>query len=121
MNLHGKRYNDVRGKQFVTKKNRIEIVRKLVHAVFTQMQGTKGIKKHREKVVAAMFKELKQLDQGAMEEKPEVQGIDPSTLSEQEKREALEAVNLIKEKSNGTLKGRTCANGLRQQRFLNKK
>ena len=47
-----------------------------------------------------MFKELKQLDQGAMERKSVVQGIDLSTLSKQEKREALEAVNLIKEKSN---------------------
>ena len=75
-------------------------------------------KKHGEKAIAALFKELKQLNQGAMEEKPVVQGIDPSTLSEQEKREALEAVDLIKEKSNRTLKGRTCANGSRQRRFL---
>ena len=118
MNLHGKSYDEVRGKQFLVKNKKIEIVRKLVHVVFTQMQASKGIKKYGQRAVAALFKELKQLDQGPMEGKPVVQGIDPSTLSELEKREALEAVNLIKEKSDRTLKGRTCGDGSKQRRFL---
>ena len=68
--------------------------------------------------MAALFKELNQLDQGPMKGNPVVQGIDPSTLGQLEKREALEAVNLIKEKSDGTLKGRTCGNVSKQRRFL---
>ena len=53
-----------------------------------------------------------------MEGKPVVQGIDPSTLSEQEKREALEAVNLIKEKRDGNLKGRLCINDAKQRKYI---
>ena len=44
LNLHGKSYNKVRRKQFVMKGDRIEIIQKLVQAIFTQMQATKGIK-----------------------------------------------------------------------------
>ena len=43
---------------------------------------------------------------------------DPTKLTSQEKREALEAINLIKEKRCGKLKARTCANGARQRRFI---
>ena len=43
--------------------------------------------------------------------------IEYDTLSEQDKKEALEAVNLIKEKRDGSLKGRSCANGAKQRNF----
>ena len=36
--------------------------------------------------------------------------LDASTLTTSQKREALRAVNLIKEKRSGKLRGRTCAN-----------
>jgi len=41
--------------------------------------------------------------------------LDASTLTASQKREALRAVNLIKEKRSGKLKGRTCANGWSQR------
>ena len=43
---------------------------------------------------------------------------DASVLTNEEKKRALEAVNLIKEKRTGKIKGRTCANGSKQKRYL---
>ena len=50
--------------------------------------------------------------------KPVFGCIDPSEISNEEKRRALEAVNLIKKKRCGKIKGRTCADGSKQKRFL---
>ena len=61
--------------------------------------------------IAAMVKELKQLNNGAMKGKHVVVPIDPSQLTIFEKRATLDEVNLIKKKRNGDIKGRTCANG----------
>ena len=47
-----------------------------------------------EKIVAAMVKELKLLDTGAMKDKPVVVPIDPFKLTEFEKRAALDIVNM---------------------------
>ena len=57
-----------------------------------------GIRKHGEKSIAVMFKELNQLDKGTKEGNPVVIPQNPHLLTAKEKREALEAVNLIKEK-----------------------
>ena len=65
-----------------------------------------------------MFKELKQLDEGAMKGKLDVAPIDTSLLTNEDKRKALDAVNLTKEKRDGKIKGRTCANGAKQRRFV---
>ena len=70
----------------------------IVGIIFNQMSGTQGIKKHGEKAVAAVFKELKQLDVGAIDRKPVIAPIDVKTLTRAEKEQALEAINLIKEK-----------------------
>ena len=79
--------------------------------IFTQMSASQGIKKHGEKAIAAVFKELQQLDTGVLPGKPVVAPQDPLELTAKDLEEALEAVNLIKEKRNGDLKGCTCANG----------
>ena len=39
-------------------------------------------------------------------------------LTDKEKEEALEAVNLIKVKRDGTIKGRSCANGKKQWDYV---
>ena len=80
----------------------------------------KGLKKYGEHGLAAIIKEFTQLDQGAIPEhnKPVVIPIDPSTLSYDDKKKALDAVNLISEKCDGTIKGRTCANGSKQRMYL---
>ncbi len=86
--------------------------------MFTQMNANKGIKMFGERAIAAMIKEFKQLDAGPMDRKPVVCPMDPKSLSLEQKLKALDAVNLIQEKRDGRVKGRTCANGSKQHKFL---
>ena len=67
-----------------------------IGVMFTQMAAKEGIKQFGEKAIAAMVKELKQLNNGAMKGKPVVVPIDPSKLTKFEKSAALDAVKLIK-------------------------
>lgn len=83
------------------------------------MNAKRGIREFGELAVAAMFKEFKQLDSGVVPGKPVIAPVDVDKLSPTIRRTALEAVNLIKEKRDGKIKGRTCANGSRQRRYLN--
>ena len=80
--------------------------------VMTQMTATAGIKKHGQKAVDALLKEFCQLDDKAV-----FAAVDAGKLSTQQKLAALRAINLIKEKRDGALKGRSCADG-RAQRAL---
>ena len=80
--------------------------------VLTQMSARAGIKKHGAAAEAALLKEFRQL-----EEKGVFEALDPATLTDAQKAAALRAVNLIKEKRTGELKGRSCADG-RPQRAL---
>ena len=68
---------------------------KAIGVMFTQISEKEGIKQFDEKAIAAMVKELKQLNNGAMKGKAVVVPIDPSKLTKFEKRAALDAVNLI--------------------------
>ena len=58
-----------------------------------------------------MVKEFTQLSNGEIPEKTVIGPVEASTLTRQEKREAMSAVNLIKEKWNVVIKGITCADG----------
>ena len=82
------------------------------------MPASKSFKVFGQKAVSAIVKEFKQLNDGAFPGKPVVGEVNPDTLSEKQKNQALSAVNLVKEKRNGTIKGRTCANGSKQHRYL---
>ena len=82
------------------------------------MSAHKGIKLFEERAIAAMMKELKQLNDGDIPGNPVIEPIPFEELSNQDKREALEAVNIIAEKCTGKIKGRMCANGSRQQKYL---
>ena len=62
------------------------------------MSAHKGIKKHDQTATVALFKQLKHLDSGAMEGDPVVVPRDPDLFYQDEKKRALEAANLIKEK-----------------------
>ena len=96
-----------------------DLMNKAVGIILTQqMSAKKGIKKFGEKAVAAMIKEFSQLDQGAFPGKPVIDTIDADSLSREQKAKALEAVNLIAEKRCGRIKGRTCANGSTQRKYL---
>ena len=90
-----------------------------VNACFAQqVSAYKGIKQYGERAIAAMTKELIQLDKGAVQNKPVIQVIDHTVLTNDDKRKALDAVNLIELKRDGRLKGRSCANGSKQRSFL---
>ena len=108
--------------------NQQTLLHKAINIIFTmkqegpkpspQMSAYKGIKEYGELAVAAMVKEFNQLVHGAFPGKPVVEAIDSSELTEEDKKTALDAVNLIKVKKNGVVKGRTCANGSKEKYFL---
>ena len=83
-----------------------------------QMSAHKGFKLYGELAVAAIMKEFKQLVHGAFPGKPVVEAIKHSNLSDKDKSTSLNAVNLIKVKNNGTVKGRPCANGSKECYYL---
>ena len=72
--------------------------KKCIDIVFTQMNAKKGFKKYGEVAVSAIIKEFWQLVYGAFPGKKVVEGVDPKQITEEEKGQALDAVNLIKEK-----------------------
>lgn len=89
-----------------------------MHVMFTQMSAKRGIKLFGEEAIAAIYKEYKQLDEGAKKGNPVVTPTPIDTLTDEEKRQALEAVNLIKQKRCGKIKGRCAANGSKQRQYL---
>ena len=80
---------------------------------FNQMTAKKGIELFGAKAVAAMFKEYKQLDDLNV-----LGRLNPDSLTDAQKRNALRAVNLIKIKRDGKCKGRTCADGSSQRNYV---
>jgi Reverse transcriptase (RNA-dependent DNA polymerase) len=83
--------------------------------VMTQMTAKAGIKKHGEAAVAALMKEFAQLEDLGVYE-----AVDATLLTQQERKAALRAINLIKEKRDGKLKGRTVADGSVQRSLYDK-
>ena len=67
-------------------------------SMFTQMQASLGFKVFEKKAIAAMVKELKQLEFGPMPGKKVIMAVNPDTLSIDDKKHALNAVNFVKEK-----------------------
>jgi KUP system potassium uptake protein len=84
-----------------------------VNVMFAQMSAAKGIKLFGERAVAAMFKEYNQLHDMSVFGK-----VDPDTLTHEQKKKALRAINLIKEKRCGKIKGRTVADGRPQRDYI---
>ena len=80
-----------------------------------QLMEHEGIAKHGEKTVRALMKEYAQLDEFNV-----FKPLDASSHTEEEKVGSLRALNLLKEKRDGTLKGRTCVDK-RPQRSYNSK
>ena len=89
-----------------------------VDVCFASMYASKGIRKHGERAVAMIIKELKQLNYGAVPNKPVVIPINVDELTESNKKQALDAVTLIEEKRDDKLKARCCANGSKQKYYL---
>ena len=82
-----------------------------VEVCFTSMYASKVIRKHGERAVSIIIKELKQLNDGALPHKPLVIPISSEELSNGDKEQDLDAVTLIEEKRGDRLKARCCANG----------
>jgi hypothetical protein len=79
------------------------------------MSAASGIKTYGQPAVDAILKEFCQLhDKGVFE--PQL----ATTLTAKQKRQSLRTVNLIKEKQNGNIKGRTCADGSVQSTIFDK-
>jgi len=83
--------------------------------MMTQMTMSQVIKKHSQKAIDALFSEFCQLD-----DKTVFDPTDAKLLSKEQKATALHAINLIKEKRSGILKGWTCANGSTQRMMYTK-
>ena len=83
--------------------------------VMTQMSMRAGLKKHgalAEEALLTEFLQLRDLDVYEM--------LDPTSLTAEQKRAALRALNILKEKRNGKLKGRTVADGRKQRSLYSK-
>lgn len=84
----------------------------LEHTVMTQMNMKKGLLKFEDAGVDAVMKELKQLDDRKI--------LAPKTASEmsaKEQKRALQYSMFLKQKRNGTIKGRGCADGRKQRAY----
>ena len=83
--------------------------------IMNQMSAKAGIRKHGEKAEVALMKEFAQLEDLSV-----YQIIHAHTLTKEERNAALRAINLIKERRDGQIKGRTVADG-RPQRSMYEK
>ena len=87
----------------------------IVGLCMMQMLASEGIKRYRECAVVAMANEFDQLDDLNV-----FSSKDARRLSKAQKRAALKAINLIKEKRCGKIKGRTVADGRKQRKYVSK-
>ena len=93
----------------------VTTVQKLFGFVFTQMTAWASIKKHGQAARDALTAEFAQLDyKGAYEP------VYATDLTKTQQNSALRIINLIKEKRDGRLKGRSVADGRPQRAFYSK-
>jgi hypothetical protein len=81
----------------------------------TQMSAKAGLRKHGKAAEAALMAEFSQLEDLSV-----YQSIDANSLTQEQRKDALRAINLIKEKRCGKLKGRTVADGRSQKDLYDK-
>ena len=77
-----------------------------VDVKFTLMTSKKGIKKRGERAVAGMYKEYTQLKDTTV-----MGSLNPDRLTKTQKKGALRAINVIKEKRSVKVKGGTFVDG----------
>jgi len=81
-----------------------------------QMTAKAGIKKHGDVAIAALIKELTH----NLVDKDVIEGKKFRELSPEQRKDALRVVALIKEKRNGVVKGRVCADGRPQRAYTDR-
>jgi hypothetical protein len=89
-----------------------EVFKYVTGFMMTQMTAKAGIKKHGQVAIDTLFQEFLQLHNLGV-----FLGQHKSELTQTQKRGALQAISVIKEKRSGRIKGRTVADG-RPQRTL---
>ena len=91
------------------------VAQRLFGFIFTQMSARAGIKKHGQPARDALTTEFAQLDyKGAYDP------IQATDLTDTQQAKALRIINLIKEKRDGRLKGRSVADGRPQRELYTK-
>jgi hypothetical protein len=99
-------------KELISTGSGTNVLRHISGAIFTQMTAKKGIQKHGQLAIDALFKEFEQLHDLDV-----FKAQDGKKLTKAQKRGALRAISMVKEKRCGKIKGRTVADG-RPQRSL---
>ena len=126
--LRGKRYSDaaqyLQARENALKSNPRLVYNQMVHYMFTQfgeeepthtpqMSAKAGIKLFGERAVAAMIKEYNQLHEKKVTARTPYEDLTP-----EQKKRALNAINTIKKKRCGKIKGRTVADGRSQRAYV---
>ena len=77
---------------------------------YAHVSVKEGIKSHGKRAIDAVLSEFTQLN-----DKNIFKPVNPQSMSQRGKREALNLITLVKEKRNGKIKGRACADGRKQR------
>ena len=101
-----------------------DMVRKVVALTMTQIKSAakheqvsvkEGIRRFGDKAVNTVLTEYAQLN-----EKNVFDPVKASSLTKQQKYDALNLLTMIKQKRCGKIKGRACADGRKQRRYISK-
>ena len=82
---------------------------------YAQVSIKEGIRRHGDKAVEVVLKEFTQLN-----DKQVFAPLDTKELSPKQRSQALDLITMVKEKRDGKIKGRACADGRKQRRYINK-
>ena len=99
----------------LTQRSLVDKIKYICGKVMTQKTAKQGIKQFGQEAVAALMQEFSQL-----EDLTAYEAVDAGLLTRAQWRAALRAINLIKRKRNGKLKGRTVADGSMQRSLYDK-
>ena len=82
---------------------------------YAQVSINEGIRRHGDKAMAAILNKYTQLN-----DKKVFKPYMASELTRKEKVDALNLITMVKEKRDGKIKGRACADGRKQRRYIRK-
>ena len=101
-----------------------DLFRRTVGSLFTQLSKVdkyaqvsvnEGIRRHGDKAVAAVLAEFSQLNDKGVFRPRKI-----NELNTRQRSEALNLITMVKEKRDGKIKGRACADGRKQRRYINR-
>ena len=113
--MKGKKYEEILNLNVHEEKEYDDLDAHILCLLFNQMTLTKGIKQFGNKGYMAAFKEMDQLHQREV-----FKPINPNDLTKEEKQKTMGSLIFLKEKRDGSIKGRACADGRKQREFIPK-